>query len=285
MIGVLGIIIVIAAVFGGYIMEQGKISVILQPAEFMIIIGAGIGIVLISTPPKLIRQVLANSARAIRGDRIDKDRYFELLALLYELFQTAKKDGILGLEPHVEEPQKSTIFTKYPMFLKNQAAVHFLTDTIKVIITGGVPPYEMEALMDTDLETHQEESSKPAAVVSKVGDAMPGLGIVAAVLGIVITMQAIDGPPEQVGHKVGAALIGTFLGVLLSYGFLQPLAASIENMTNNEGRYIACIKAGLIAFAKDVPPLIAVEFARRSIYSDVRPTFKDLETTLRGGKN
>lgn len=283
--GVLGIIVVIAAVLGGYLMEQGKVSVILQPAEFLIIIGAGLGIVLISTPPKLIRQILVHSVRAIRGERIDKNRYFELLALLYELFQTAKKDGILGLEPHVEEPYKSSIFSKYPMFLKNHAAVHFLTDTIKVIITGGVPSYEIEALMETDLETYQEESAKPAAVVSKVGDAMPGLGIVAAVLGIVITMQAIDGPPEVVGHKVGAALVGTFLGVLLSYGFLQPLAASMENMTIAEGRYIACIKAGLMAFAKDVPPLIAVEFARRSIYSDVRPTFKALETTLRGAKS
>lgn len=283
--GALGIIVVITAVLGGYLIEQGRISVILQPAEFLIIIGAGIGIVLISTPPKLIRQILVYSARAIRGERINKDRYFELLGLLYELFQTAKKDGILGLEPHVEEPYKSPILTKYPMFLKNHAAVQFLTDTIKVIITGGVPSYEIEALMETDLETHQEESSKPAAVVSKLGDAMPGLGIVAAVLGIVITMQAIDGPPEQVGQKVGAALVGTFLGVLLSYGFLQPLAASIENMVMAEARYVACIKTGLVAFAKDVPPLIAVEFARRSIYSEVRPSFRALETALRGSKS
>jgi chemotaxis protein MotA len=280
----IGIIVVVGAVLGGFVMAGGAPLLLWQPAEFVVILGAALGSLLISTPMKLLKQVMGHAFHAMKGGSISKNQYFELLSMLYEVFQTAKKDGILGLEAHVEEPQGSAIFTKYPGFLKNHEAVSFLTDTLKVIIAGGVPAHELEALMETDLETHHEEGHKAPGVLSKVSDAMPGLGIVAAVLGIVVTMQAIDGPPEEIGHHVGAALVGTFLGVLGAYGFIGPLATGIEHSVANQGRYIACIKAGVVAFAKDVPPLIAVEFARRSIYADVRPSFKELETALRGGK-
>jgi len=279
-----GILVVVGAVLGGFVMAGGNPMLLWQPAEFVVILGAAAGSLLVSTPISLLKKIFSSSLQAMKGGGISKAQYFELLSLLYELFQTAKKDGILGLEAHVEEPFSSAIFTKYPSFLKNHEAVNFLADTLKVIIAGGVPPFELEALMDTDLDTHHEEGNKVPNVLTKIGDAMPGLGIVAAVLGIVITMQAIDGPPEEIGHHVAAALVGTFLGVLGAYGFIQPIAGIIESMLANEGRYIAVIKAGVIAFAKDVPPLIAVEFARRSIYSEVRPSFKELETALRGGK-
>jgi chemotaxis protein MotA len=281
---IVGMLIVIIAIVGGYLMEHGVLLVLLQPAEFIIIGGSALGTVIIATPPKILSQVLKSLTKVLGGDRSSKALYFELLSLLYDLFQTARRDGPLALEPHVEDPEKSTIFSKYPGFLKNHHAVDFLADTMRVMLSGGIAGHELEALMDADLETHHEESARPVSVLSKVGDAMPGLGIVAAVLGIVITMQAIDGPPAEIGHKVAAALVGTFLGILAAYGFLQPLASCIEAVNQSEARYIECIKAGLLAFANDAPPIVAVEFARRTIFSDVRPGFKEMESALRGKK-
>ena len=265
-------------------MEHGILLVLFQPAEFVIIGGCGVGTVLVATPPKILSQVLKSLRKVMSGDRSSKALYFELLSLLYELFQTARRDGPLALEPHVEDPEKSTILSKYPGFLKNHHAVSFLADTMRVMLSGGVAGHELEALMEADLETHHEESARPVSVLTKVGDAMPGLGIVAAVLGIVITMGAIDGPPQEIGHKVAAALVGTFLGILAAYGFISPLASNIEAVNQSESRYIVCIKAGLLAFANDAPPIVAVEFARRTIFSDVRPGFKEMEDALRGKK-
>ncbi|MGB9591392.1 MAG: MotA/TolQ/ExbB proton channel family protein, partial [Candidatus Kryptoniota bacterium] len=184
----------------------------------------------------------------------------------------------------VENPEKSSIFSKYPAISKNEHLLHFLIDTIRLIVVGGAEPFDLESLMDADIETHHQETSKPAQILQKIGDSMPGLGIVAAVLGIVITMQAIDGPPQEIGHKVAAALVGTFLGVLLSYGFVQPLATNIEITTEEESRMFEAIKAGIVAFAKGMQPLIAVEFARRTIFQDYRPTFKEMEEVLKGTK-
>ena len=275
---------VLVAVLGGYLMEGGDIGVLIQPAEFVIILGAALGSVLISTPLKVVIQILTSLTKVLTGGAVSKAQYFELLSVMYELFQMARKDGQLALEPHIEDPEKSSLFSKYPGFIKNHHAVHFLADTVRVVLAGGVAPHDLEALMDADIETHHEESAMPSAALSKVGDALPGLGIVAAVLGIVITMGAINGPPEEIGHKVGAALVGTFLGILVSYGFLQPIAAGIENVNNNEARYIVALKAGLLAFANDAPPIVAVEFARRAIFSDVRPSFKEMEDTFRNTK-
>ena len=282
--GFAGILLVLGAVLGGYLMEGGEVGVLIQPAEIVIIMGAALGSVLISTPLKVVIQILQSLIKVLTGATVSKAQYFELLSVLYELFQMARKDGQLALEPHIEDPEKSSLFAKYPGFIKNHHAVHFLADTVRVILAGGVAPHDLEALMDTDIETHHEESVMPSAVLSKVGDAMPGLGIVAAVLGIVITMGAINGPPEEIGHKVGVALVGTFLGILVSYGFFQPLATGIENLSNNEARYILVLKAGLLAFASDAPPIVAVEFARRAIFSDVRPSFKEMEEAFRNKK-
>ena len=282
--GFVGIFVVFGAVLGGYTMHGGAVGVLIQPSEFIIILGAGLGSVLISTPIKVIVQILQSLTKVLSGAAVSKAQYFELLSLLYELFQMARKEGQLALESHIEDPEKSSLFGQYPGFLKNHHAVHFLADTVRVILAGGVAPHDLEALMDADIETHHEESGQPAAVLSKVGDAMPGLGIVAAVLGIIITMGAINGPPEEIGHKVAAALVGTFLGILVSYGFLQPIATGIENMNNNEARYVLVLKVGLLAFASDAPPIVAVEFARRAIFSDVRPSFKEMEDAFRNKK-
>jgi chemotaxis protein MotA len=278
---IVGILIVIGAVLGGYLMEHGILGVLIQPAELVIIGGAALGTILISTPLNVLMKLLKSCIKALTGGSIPKGAYVELLTLIYDLGQTVKKDGQLALESHMENPHSSSIFSKYPTFLKNHHAVDFLADTGRVIVMGGIPPFEIEALMEADIETHHEESARSVSVLTKVGDAMPGLGIVAAVLGIVITMQVIDGPPQEIGHKVAAALVGTFLGILAAYGFIQPLATNIETMNQDEARYLQCLKAGMLALARAMPPVIAVEFARRTIFSDVRPSFKDMETAVR----
>jgi chemotaxis protein MotA len=283
-VGFLGILIVFGAVLGGYLMEGGDIRVLIQPAEFLILLGAALGAVLISTPIKVLMQILQSLMKVLLGSKISKAQYFELLSVMFELFQMARKDGQLALEPHIEDPEKSSLFSKYPGFIKNHHAVHFLADTVRVILAGGVAPHDLDGLMDVDIETHHEESAMPSAVLTRVGDALPGLGIVAAVLGIVITMGAIDGPPAEIGEKVGAALVGTFLGILMSYGFVQPIATGIESLASNEARYIMALKVGLLAFANDAPPIVAVEFARRSIFSDARPSFKEMEDAFRNKK-
>jgi chemotaxis protein MotA len=278
---IVGILIVIAAVFGGYLLEHGVIGVLIQPAEFVIIGGSALGTMLISTPLNVLMKLLQSCIKVFSGGSIAKAAYVELLTLIYDLGQTVRKDGQLALESHMEDPHSSSIFSKYPTFLKQHHAVDFLADTGRIIVMGGVPPYEIESLMDADLETHHEESARPVSVLTKVGDAMPGLGIVAAVLGIVITMQVIDGPPQEIGHKVAAALVGTFLGILAAYGFIQPFAANLEMINQNEARYLQCLRAGLMALARSMPPVIAVEFARRTIFSDVRPSFKEMEESIR----
>jgi chemotaxis protein MotA len=197
--------------------------------------------------------------------------------MLYEIFQAARKDGLVAMESHVEKPNESKILKKYPEFLANHHLLAFFVDTMRLILTGGVPAQDLEALIDSDMETHHTEVSRPPSALSKLGDALPGLGIVAAVLGVVITMGAIGGPPEEIGHKVGAALVGTFLGILLSYGFVQPLATNMENMNIERSQYYMVIKQALLGFHKGMAPSIAVEFARRTISSDVRPGFIELE--------
>ncbi len=282
---IIGIAVVLVAVLGGFAIEGGSFLVLIQYAEFLIIIGASVGALLISAPNKLLGKIVKRLTGAFRGSSVNSELYLNLLKLMYELFQVGQKEGVIGLEQHVENPDKSKIFAKYPVLLSNKHLLHFLTDTMRLLIVGGAEPFDLEGLMDADIETHHQESSKPGMILQKIGDSMPGLGIVAAVLGIVITMQAIDGPPQEIGHKVAAALVGTFLGVLLSYGFVQPLATNLDLAAEEEGRMFEAIKAGVVAFAKGMQPLIAVEFARRTIFQDHRPTFKDMEKALKGAKS
>jgi chemotaxis protein MotA len=203
--------------------------------------------------------------------------------MLYELFQLAKKDGLIAIEVHIEKPQESSILRKYPSFVKNHHAVDFLCDSMRMLVSGGISPFDLESLMDSDIATHHEEVAKPVAMVAKVGDALPGFGIVAAVMGVVLTMQAIGGPVEEIGEKVGAALVGTFLGILLSYGVVGPIASNMENMNSSGSRYYEVIKASVVSFSKGAAPLLAVEAGRRVVFNVDRPSFSDLEKQLRGG--
>ena len=281
---IIGIVLVLVAVLGGFAMEGGPFLVLMQYAEFLIIIGASAGALLISTPGKLLGKIFSKLTGTLKGSKMSKDGYLNLLKLMYELFQVGQKEGVIGLEQHVESPDKSKIFTKYPDVIKDKHLLHFFTDTMRLLIVGGAEPFDLEGLMDADIETHHQESAKPGMILQKIGDSMPGLGIVAAVLGIVITMGAIDGPAAEIGHKVAAALVGTFLGILLSYGFVQPLATNVDITAEDEARMFEAVKAGVVAFAKGMQPLIAVEFARRTIFEDYRPTFKQMEDSLRGTK-
>ena len=281
---IIGAAVVIIGVIGGFVLEGGPIMVLIQPVEFMIILGAAIGSLMVMSPPAVLKGIIGSSLRVLKGDPYSKEQYVNVLKTLFDLFNVAKRDGLIALEPHVMEPEKSSIFTKNEFLLKHHHALYYLCDTMKLLLGGGVPPYDVEALLEADIDTHHAESSNAPMIVQKIGDALPGLGIVAAVLGIVITMQAISGPPEVIGHKVAVALVGTFLGILLSYGFVQPLATHMELLQASEARFLECIKAGVVAYAKGNAPIIVVEFARRVIYNNVRPTFAEVEDAVRGKK-
>jgi chemotaxis protein MotA len=277
---VVGAIIVIGSVVGGYLMHGGKLLLLSQPAEFVIIGGAAIGSMIISTPISVLKSLVAQLLGVFKAP-LSRADYADLLSMLYQLFRMAQQTGIMALESHFEKPAESSILSKYPRFLARHHSVDFLSDSIKVIIVGGMAPHDLDALMDEDIYVHHTEARAPAAALAKVSDAFPGLGIVAAVLGVVITMQAIDGPPSEIGHKVGAALVGTFLGILLSYGFAGPLAASLETRVDEDGNYEKCIKAGVLATFKGLPPAIAIEFARRVLPHEVRPSFEETEKLCR----
>jgi chemotaxis protein MotA len=283
MILILGILVVIGSVCGGYLMAGGHMMLLMQPSEFVIIGGAALGSLLISTPQKVLVKLMKQLG-GVFGRGLTSADFADLLSMLYQLFRVSQQTGVMALEPHFENPEASAIMSRYPKFLARHHSVAFLSDSIKVIIVGGMNAHDLEALMDEDLHIHHEDERGPSATLTKVADALPGLGIVAAVLGIVITMQAIDGPPEEIGHHVGAALVGTFLGILMSYGFAQPLAGSLEQRVQEDGRYEQCIKAGVIAMYKGMPPAIAVEFARRVLPHDVRPSFEETEKLCRASR-
>jgi chemotaxis protein MotA len=280
MLMIVGLVVVFGAVVAGYLMEGGILLVLNQPAEFIIIVGAAVGSLLVSTPGRVLSMALAQIKQVLGGPP-KKDEYVDLLAMLYQIFKQVQQQGVMSLEPHFEDPSKSSILTKYPKFMAKHEAVDFLADSVKVLIVGGILPHDLEALMDEDLKVHHDDALKPSAALTKLGDALPGLGIVAAVLGVVITMGHIDGPPAEIGHRVGAALVGTFLGILLSYGVAQPVAGAMETRVNADSYYCQCIKAGLLAIYKGNPPAIAVEFARRVLPHEVRPSFNDTEKFCR----
>jgi chemotaxis protein MotA len=281
MIAIVGLLVVLGAVAGGFMMAGGHLPALFHVSEIVVICGVAFGTVLISTPGMVLKAMGAKLAGVFKGSRFSKGTYLDALKMLYELFQVARKDGLVAIESHIEDPEKSSIFKKYPKVLHEHHAMEFLCDSLRLVLVGSVPPHDLDALMDGEMDVHHDESAKPAAALQKVGDALPGIGIVAAVLGIVITMGAISGPVEQIGEHVAAALTGTFLGVLLAYGFMNPLSSAIEASNAEEGRFFAFLKSSVVAFAKGFAPIVAVEFARRAIYSNHRPTFQEMETACK----
>lgn len=278
---IIGLVVVFGSVLGGYTMHHGKIGILIQVSEFIIIGGAALGAMIVGNPPSIIKQTFASLFGLLKPNPYSEKAYGELLQLMYDIFQKARKEGLIGLEAHIEDPEKSDIFSKYPSFIHNHHATAFLTDTLKVLLTGAVEEHHLSEILDLDLERQHEEAMAIPAALNKVGDAMPGFGIVAAVLGVVITMGSIGGAASEIGEKVAAALVGTFLGILLSYGVIGPLASAIEARIKSEEAYMACIRTALLAFARGDAPMTAVEFARRNIEPTDRPSFAELEELTR----
>ena len=282
MFAIIGIVVVFGAVVGGYLMEHGNLKVLIQPAELIIIGGAGIGTVLIANPLHILKQIVAGVAVVFKGSKFTKKRYIESLKLVYELLNKARRQGLMALESDVETPDQSPIFSKDPQFLKDHHVRHFFCDSMRMAISG-LEAFELDQLMDMDLEVLHHEATQPVSSLSTMADSLPGLGIVAAVLGVVITMGALGGPPEEIGHKVAAALVGTFLGILLCYGLIGPIAANMAKVADEERAYLNVLKVLITSFLKGTAPIMAVEAARRAIPGHVRPTFTELEQACRGG--
>lgn len=281
---IIGAVIVLVGVVVGFMMAGGNLVTLIQISEFITIGGAAIGSLLIANPVSSIKRIIASLTLAISPPHYHKHDYLELLKSFNDLFLVAQRDGLLAIEKHIESPGESEILKQSKRFINNEFQKNFFCDTMKVLLTGGIPPHELEAIIDTEIETYELEVKPIGHAINRVGDALPGLGIVAAVLGIIVTMGSINAGAEAVGHHVAAALVGTFLGVLMSYGFIGPLAANIEHVYEGEVRVLQTIKACIVAYAKGNPPIIAVEIARRTIFSDDRPTFKELENYVRGKK-
>jgi chemotaxis protein MotA len=280
---IIGLVVVFGAVLGGFAMAGGPFPVLIQPNEVVVIVGAVLGTIVISAPGKIMSRVIGSVKKAFTAKAPKRDQYVELLKCLYSLFQVMRRDGVLALEQHLSDPHKSSLFGKFPGVLHDHHAVQFLVDSLRQLV-DGCSPEDLVLLFDADLETMHEEEHQPIGLIRTAGDAMPGLGIVAAVLGIVITMAHLDGGPEEIGHHVAAALVGTFLGILLSYGVIGPMATAIEMTGNAHHRYLICIKDGVLAAARGNTPELAVEFARRAIFTDERPSAKEMEDAFKALK-
>jgi chemotaxis protein MotA len=247
---IIGFTVVILSVLGGFWEAGGPFMVLVQPAEFIIIGGASLGALLASAPKNVLQRIWAKSIGALKGETVTKTTYLSVLKLLYELLYMAQKEGLIALEKHIETPAESPIFSKYADILSHKTLIAFMTDTFRMVIIGGIASHDLESLMEGDIDTHHNDMKKPSIVLAKIGDTLPGLGIVAAVLGIVITMQAIDGPAGEIGKKVAAALVGTFLGIFLCYGFVQPLASNLDIASETEIQVFEAVKSAIAAFAR-----------------------------------
>jgi chemotaxis protein MotA len=283
-LSIIGYLIVFGGVLGGFIIEGGAIGILNQPVEFLIIGGAGIGALVVGTPIKVLAALASDLKKAIFGNGSSKSDYMELFAMMYEVFSIMRKSGEMALEKDVDDPGASEIFKKYPKFISNHAAKNMLLDSLRLVISGSANADELSHLMDEEIATHEEEARRPAGVLAKTADAFPGLGIVAAVLGVIIAMGAMDQGPEVLGHKIAVALVGTFIGILICYGILQPLVQKMEILMVEEAKYLECIKTGILAYLHGAAPIIAVEYARRVVFSTERPSAQELEAACRGKK-
>lgn len=274
---ILGGVIVIASVLGGYILSHGELAALWQPFELLIIGGAAFGAFLSSNPMTVIKGVFKRIPMLLKGSHYNKAAYLDVLALLYQLFNKWRREGLVGLEQDVDDPANSPIFNAFPKIVNDKIVMEFITDYLRIISSGNMSPHELESLMETDIETLHQEVEMSSEAVSKMSDGLPGFGIVAAVLGIVITMKSLGGPPAELGLHVAAALVGTFLGILLAYGFVGPISVALGHMAREESKFLICIKVSILAMLGGVPPQLAVEFGRKTLYTTERPTFSELE--------
>src|ERR1700675_1693373 len=278
---IMGIVVVFGAVVAGYLMEHGNLKVLMQPAELIIIGGAGIGTGLIATPLYILKGIIGGIVGVFGGSKYGKAQYLETVKMMYELFSRARKEGLMALETDSDAPDKSPVFSKYPKFLKDHHALAFVCDTLRMAAGGGVEPFDVDQMMELDMDVHHHDATQPIAALSTMADALPGLGIVAAVLGVVITMGALGGPPEEIGKKVAAALVGTFLGILLCYGLVGPIAANMSKSSEDEHAYYHVLRVALVSFMKGTAPTVAIEVGRRAIPGHIRPSFQEAEKFIK----
>jgi len=282
---IIGTVVVVGCVLTGFLASGGHLLALWHPMEIVIIVGAALGAFLISNPLKVVKSSFSGAIGLFKGPRYKREDYVGLLKLLYDILVKIRKDGMLAIEADVENPAKSELFKKYPRITADHHMLEFITDCLRLMVGGDLDPHELESLLEYELETHHKEAHGPAHAVQRVSDALPGFGIVAAVLGIVNTMGALEGAgTSEIGEKVAAALVGTFLGILVAYGFVGPIATAMEHRVEEEGKAFEVVKMALVASVRGYAPPVAVEFARKLLFTDVRPTFADLEAHLKGKK-
>ena len=280
----IGFVVVMGCVLGGFVISGGHVLALWHPSELLVIFGAAMGAFIISNPMKVIKKVGKDFGVLFKGSRYNKQLYLDALSLMYDLLNKARKDGMVALEADVDEPENSAIFQKYPSVTANHHALDFICDYLRMMVSAKLNSFEIEALMDVELETHHEEGHAPSSAVTRIADGLPGFGIVAAVLGIVITMASLNDGAEVIGHKVATALVGTFLGILLAYGLVGPMANFLEFAARDESQFIKVLKTCLMASIQGYPPQIAIEFGRKAIFSTERPGFRELDEHIKNNK-
>jgi len=276
-----GILLVFACVIVGYLMEKGKMGVLVQPAELLIILGAAIGTVLTANPMHILKKIAAGLLGVFKGSPFQKKLYLNTLKMMFDLLAKSRKEGAIAIEEDIENPAKSPIFSRYPAFLADHHAQGFVCDTMRMAITGGVSAFDVDQMMELDMEVHHLNAGQPCQALNTMADALPGLGIVAAVLGVVVTMGSLGGPPEEIGSHVAAALVGTFLGILLCYGLIGPLASNMSKIVDDEHSYYHVLRVVMLASIKGTAPIMAVEMGRRAIPGHSRPSFVEVEKACR----
>lgn len=284
MIIILGAVIIFGSVLGGFTISGGSVASLIHPSELLVIGGAAFGAMVIMAPKAVLIALFKNALATFKGVPYSQQSYKDLFLAMYELFMVGRKNGMIALEEHVNEPENSSIFTKYPSFANNPLAMGFLCEGLRPVIDGRVKAEQLGSLFDVQLKKMDHEGHEPVDVLTKVGDALPGFGIVAAVLGIVITMGAISGPIEEIGHKVGTALVGTFLGIFMAYGFVNPIAVNMTFLHNSTIDFLKCISSAVVSFTTGMAPAMAIEISRRSVASSLRPTSEEMEELMKSVK-
>ena len=278
---IVGLGILFAACILGFLLSGGHLMALVQPYELLIILGAAIGAMFVSNPLPVTIGTLKSIGGSLKASPFKKALYLDLLALLYDLFNKMRREGMLAVEADIDDPHASPLFTKYPSVEKIHGSIEFIVDYLRVMMIGSIAGHELESLIDAELESHHAEAGLIPAAMTKMADGLPGFGIVAAVMGIVITMGSLGGPPEEIGHHVAAALVGTFLGILLAYGVFGPIATLLEHKVREEAKFYECIKVSLIATLNGAAPQIAVEFGRKVLYHEVRPSYAEVDERVR----
>lgn len=281
---IIGYVVILAACLGGFALAGGHLASLLQPVELLIIGGAAVGAFVVSNTPKALKATLSALPQAFKGSAYSKALYMELLAMLYEILAKVRKEGLMSVEADIESPEQSPVFSKFPAILADHHAMEFLTDYLRMMVGGNLNTFEIENLMDNEIETHHHEAHVPAHAIARLADALPAFGIVAAVMGVVHTMESVGLPPAELGKLIGAALVGTFLGILLAYGFIGPLATLLEHKVEEGAKVFHCIKVVLLASMNGYAPQVAVEFGRKVLYSTERPSFRELEDDIKSRK-